>query len=219
VDAVSIKVVSVVDADAAVDDAVPRSKTGLVDEAVTSGVVVDMLVDSVDVAVVVVSVVVPTASVDEAVTVTVTGSVDVAIVITGTGGGTMGNGTNGVVEVATLGVDVAVVVMTSVVGKVVAGVVVATTVSVAAVFGTAFIGAGVTGTGPPVRCLLNQYATAATPSDQEAYVWVDVPVFPTFPGLNVCAPTPAVPKRESNSMIAQVRRVSTAYFVVASTTI
>jgi len=164
-----------------------------------------VLVALVELAVVVVIVVVPKTSVLEAVTVTVTGLVDVETVVTGTGGATtIGGIATGSVEVAE--VDVAVVIG-SIVGKT-SGVVVAVV-----------SGATVTGTGPPVRCLLNQYATAATPSDHEAKVVIEVPVFPTFPGLNVDAPVPAVPRRESSSIIAIVSLVSTAYLVVASITI
>lgn len=179
-----------------------------------------VLVASVELAVVVVvvRVVVPTASVLEAVTVTVTGLVVVETVVTGTGGKTIGGTTTGCVEVAVLEVEVAVVdvavevsIGTTVEAVVVASVDVA---SVAVVSGTT-----VTGVGPPIRCVESQYATAETPSDHEAKVVMVVPVFPTFPGLNVDAPVPAVPRRESNSMIATVNRVSTAYLVVASITI
>ena len=151
---------------------------------------------SVEVAVVLVAAVDVTGVV-EAMGESVAGIVEVETALTGTGAGTKGVVDVAISSVEVAAVDVAVESVMLVVGVVVAFVAVSGTMD--------------TGVGPPMRFWLNQYATAATPSDHEAYVVIDVPVLPTFPGLKVCEPVPAVPNCESNSMIAIVRRVSTPY--------
>ena len=54
--------------------------------------------------------------------------------------------------------------------------------------GATAVGTGASGTA--TRWFASHAATAATPSSQDAYVCVEVPVLPTFPGLNVVTATP-----------------------------
>jgi len=123
-------------------------------------------------------------------------------------------------RLAAAGVEVAVVagVEVAVVGVVVAGVVVAVAgvevevvgVVVAVATDSRTISSGISGMIVDPRCLLSHSATAVTPSCQEPYVLVlPSSVLPTLPGFRVLTATPAVPKRESCSIIAIINLTST----------
>ncbi len=117
----------------------------------------------------------------------------------------------GDVEVAVLGVDVEVTVVHVVVVVVVVDVAVGVAVEgVEVATGSESVPSGTSVARLDVRCLLSHSATAVTPSCHESYVLVlPSSVLPTLPGFRVLTATPAVPKRESCSIMAIISRAST----------